>query len=149
MPQRISLEALAALPTVSALNVSRGGDQVAFYADWTGRFELYTLNLKTREQRQVTDGQAPKAIRAGFVWATDDSRIFLSRDQDGDERQALFTLALASGEVTALQHAPQSMDYAVDAHPDGTRLLVNSTRGGQMNVQVYDLEKEERRPGRC
>lgn len=142
MPQRISLEALAALPTVSALNVSRGGDQVAFYADWTGRFELYTLNLTTREQRQVTDGQAPKAIRAGFVWAADDSRIFLSRDQDGDERQALFTLALASGEVTALQHAPQSMDYAVDAHPDGTRLLVNSTRGGQMNVQVYDLEKE-------
>ena len=142
MSPRISLEALAALPTVAALNVSHGGDQLAFYADWTGRFELYTLNLKTHERRQVTDGQVPKALRAGFVWAADDARLFFSRDHNGDERQALFDLALASGEVTALQHAPQSMDYAVDAHPGGTRLLVNSTRGGQMNVHVYDLTQE-------
>ncbi|CAM4131494.1 alpha/beta hydrolase family protein [Deinococcus marmoris] len=142
MSQRISLEALAALPTVAALNVSRGGDQVAFYADWTGRFELYTLNLETRQRRQITDGQAPKAIRAGFVWAADDSRIFLSRDQNGDERQALFDLNLESGEIRALQHEAQSMDYAVAAHPDGKCLLVNSTRGGQMNVHVYDLSKE-------
>lgn len=141
MQERISLEALAALPTVAALNVSHSGEQVAFYADWTGRFELYTLDLATRERRQVTDGQAPKAVRAGFVWAADDSRIYFSRDQNGDERQALFDLNLASGEVNALQHAPQSMDYAVAAHPDGQRLLVNSTRGGQMNVYVYDLTK--------
>ncbi len=142
MSQRISLDALAALPTVSTLNVSHGGEQVAFYADWTGRFELYTLNLNTRARRQVTDGQAPKAVRAGFVWAADDSRLFFSRDHNGDERQALFDLNLASGETRALQHDPQSMDYAVAAHPDGTRLLVNSTRGGQMNVHVYDLSKE-------
>ncbi|WP_245593131.1 TolB family protein [Deinococcus frigens] len=142
MSQRISLEALAALPTVAALNVSRGGDQVAFYADWTGRFELYTLNLETRQRRQLTDGQAPKAIRAGFVWAADDSRIFFSRDHNGDERQALFDLNLESGEAKALQHDPQSMDYVADAHPDGQRLLINSTRGGQMNVHVYDLSKE-------
>jgi dipeptidyl aminopeptidase/acylaminoacyl peptidase len=142
MSQRISLEALAALPTVSTLNVSHSGEQVAFYADWTGRFELYTLDLNTRERRQLTDGQAPKAVRAGFTWSADDTRLFFSRDHNGDERQALFDLNLASGDVKALQHAPQSMDYALAAHPDGTRLLVNSTRGGQMNVHVYDLEKE-------
>jgi len=140
--QRISLEALAALPMVVMLNVSHSGQQVAFYADWTGRFELYTLDLTTRERRQMTDGQAPKAIRAGFVWSADDTSIVFSRDQQGDERQALFGLNLASGEVQALDHAPQSMDYAVAAHPDGQRLLVNSTRGGQMNVHVYDLTRE-------
>ncbi|WP_241191370.1 TolB family protein [Deinococcus psychrotolerans] len=142
MQERLSLEALAALPTVAALNISHSGDQVAFYADWTGHFELYTLDLATRERRQVTDGQAPKAVRAGFVWSADDSRLLFSRDHNGDERQALFDLNLASGDVSVLQHAPQSMDYAVDAHPDGQRLLVNSTRGGQMNVHVYNLSKE-------
>ncbi|AZI45035.1 S9 family peptidase (plasmid) [Deinococcus psychrotolerans] len=142
MQERISLEALAALPTVAALNISHSGQQVAFYADWTGRFELCTLDLATRERRQVTDGQAPKAVRAGFVWSADDASLMFSRDHNGDERQALFDLNLASGEVKALQHAPQSMDYAVAAHPDGQRLLVNSTRGGQMNVHVYDLTKE-------
>ncbi len=138
MSPRLSLEALAALPTVAALNVSHGGTRVAFYADWTGRFELYTVDLRTRERRQVTDGQAPKAVRAGFVWSADDARIIFSRDRDGDERQALFDLNLESGEIRALQHDPQSMDYVVAAHPDGQRLLVNSTRGGQMNVHVYD-----------
>ena len=108
MAQRISLEALAALPTVVMLNVSHSGEQVAFYADWTGRFELYTLDLATRERRQVTDGQAPKAIRSGFVWSADDARILFSRDHNGDERQALFDLNLATAQVNALYHAPQS-----------------------------------------
>lgn len=67
MPERISLEALAALPSVQGVTVSHAGDQVAFYADWTDRFELYVQNLRTGERRQLTDGQAPKAIRAGFV----------------------------------------------------------------------------------
>ena len=142
MAQQISLEALAALPTVVMLNVSHSGDQVAFYADWTGRFELYTLDLATHERRQVTDGQAPKAIRAGFVWSANDAHILFSRDHNGDERQALFDLNLVTAEVDALHHVPESMDYVVAAHPDGQRLLVNSTRGGQMNVHVYDLTRE-------
>lgn len=142
MPERIPLEALTGLPTVAALTVSHSGEEVAFYADWTGRFELYVLNLHARERRQVTNGEAPKGIRAGFVWSRDDTRILFSRDHDGDERQALFEVTLASGEVRPLHHSPESMDYAVGAHPDGRRLLVNSTRGGQMNVHVYDLTRE-------
>jgi len=142
MPGRISLEALAALPTTTALTVSHSGEQAAFYADWTGRFELYVMNLHTGERRQVTDGQAPKALRAGFVWSRDDRKIIFSRDENGDERQALFELTLNTGKVRPLHHAPGSMDYAADTHPDGQRLLVNSTRGGQMNVHVYDLAAE-------
>ncbi|BDP42562.1 peptidase S9 [Deinococcus aetherius] len=142
MSERIPLETLTALPTVAALSVSHGGEEVAFYADWTGRFELYVLKLRTRERRQVTNGEAPKGIRAGFVWSHDDTRILFSRDEGGDERQALFEVTVAPGEVRPLQHSPGSMDYAVDAHPDGRRLLVNSTRGGQMNVHVYDLTRE-------
>lgn len=142
MTNRISLEELAALPTVTALTVSHSGNLVAFYADWTGRFELYTRDLRSGEQRQLTDGQAPKALRAGFVWSPDDQFIYFSKDHDGDERQALHQLNVASGEVRALQHDPKSMDYAADVHPNGQTLLVDSTRGGQMNVHLYDLGKE-------
>lgn len=35
------------------------------------------------------------------------------------------------------------MDYAVEVHPDGSPLLVNSTRGGQMNIHLYDLTRED------
>ncbi len=142
MPERISLEALAALPSVQGVTVSHAGDQMAFYADWTGRFELYVQDLRSGERRQLTDGQAPKAVRAGFVWRRDDRRIYFSRDENGDERQAMFELDVKGGGVRALQHDPQSMDYVVDVHPDGGRLLVNSTRGGMMNVHLYDLTRE-------
>ncbi|MFC4640228.1 S9 family peptidase [Deinococcus hohokamensis] len=47
-----------------------------------------------------------------------------------------------TGRIRALHHAPQSMDYVVDSHPAGKRLLVNSTRGGMMNVHQYDLTSD-------
>ncbi|ACO45040.1 S9 family peptidase [Deinococcus deserti] len=137
MTERLPLEALAALPTVTALLVSNSGNHIAFYADWTGRFELYVQDLRSGERRQLTNGEAPKAVRAAFIWSHDDAHLYFSRDENGDERQALFELEVASGKVRALQHDPQSMDYAADVHPDG-RLLVNSTRGGMMNVHIYD-----------
>ena len=142
MTERLTPEALAALPTVTFPSVSHQGDQVAFYADWTGRFELYVLDLRTGHRRQVTDGQAPTAPRGGYVWSHDDTRLYFCRDEDGNERQALFELTLATGGVRALSHAPESMDYAAEVRPDGSQLLVNSTRGGQMNVHVYDLARD-------
>lgn len=58
MTEHLTPEVLAALPTVSYPRVSHLGDQAAFYVDWTGRFELYVLDLGTGHRRQVTDGQA-------------------------------------------------------------------------------------------
>ncbi|MFC4640229.1 TolB family protein [Deinococcus hohokamensis] len=84
MSERIPLETLAALPSVLSPTVSHAGDQVAFYADWTGRFELYVQHLQTGARRQLTNGEAPKAIRAGFVWGRDDQHLYFSRDENGD-----------------------------------------------------------------
>ncbi len=137
--ERIPLEELAKLPTVLGVRASQEGQHAAFYWDVSGRYELYALNLTTGERRQLTHGEAPKSPRAGFVWSPDGSRIAFSRDTDGDERQALFVLDVASGTVRAAQHAEGSMDYAVEFHPDGRSLLVNSTRGGQLNVYRLDL----------
>ncbi|PYE56456.1 S9 family peptidase [Deinococcus yavapaiensis] len=112
---------------------------MAFYWDKTGRFELYVMNLRSRELRQVTNGEAPKAPRANFVWSADDRALIFSKDRDGDERQALFVANVETGEVRALQHDETAMDYAYDAHSDGRRILVNSTREGQLAVYTYDL----------
>ncbi|WP_288403572.1 alpha/beta fold hydrolase [uncultured Deinococcus sp.] len=138
----IHLEDLVALPLTFGLTVSHGGDQAAFYSNTTGRFELYALDLRTRERRRLSDGQVARSPNAGFVWGRGDRALYFSRDRDGDERQALFELEVGPGTVRALDHAPQSMDYVKDTHPDGRGLLVSSTRGGQMNVYAYDLSRE-------
>lgn len=140
--RRIRLEDLVALPLTFGLTVSHGGDQAAFYGNATGRFELYALDLRTREVRRLSDGQVSRSPNAGFVWGRGDRALYFSRDQDGDERQALFELEVGQGTVRALDHAPQSMDYVNDTHPDGQTLLVSSTRGGQMNVYAYVLSRQ-------
>ncbi|WP_045233804.1 S9 family peptidase [Deinococcus pimensis] len=139
--ERLPLEELASLPTVAAVTVSPDGERAAFYWDRTGRFELYVLDLRSGEVRQVTHGEAPRHLMAGFVWTRAGDAVVFSRDNDGDERQALHHLDLASGSVRTLDHAPGSMDYAVDVQPDGARVLVNSTRAGQMNVFAHDLTR--------
>lgn len=138
----IPLEDLARLPSTALVTVSPDGERLAYYSDTSGRFELYAVELRGRAVRQLTQGEAPKALRAGFVWSRDSRRIFFSRDENGDERQALFEVDLDGGRVRPLQHDPGAMDYAADVHPDGERLLVNSTRGGQMNVHEYRLGAE-------
>lgn len=139
--ERLPLEELASLPTVAAVTVSHDGERVAFYWDRTGRYELYVLDLRTRDVRQVTHGDAPRHLMAGFVWTPDGQGIVFSKDHNGDERQALHHLDVSTRAVRTLDHAPGSMDYAVEVHPDGQRVLVNSTRAGQMNVFSHDLAR--------
>lgn len=141
MPTPLPLEELVTLPITMGLTVSPDGEQVAYYDNRSGRMELCTLHLRTRERRQHTSEQAPATPRSAPVWSADSRELFLAWDHDGNERTALHVLSLDTGEVRALHHQPGSMDFPVHAHPDGTRLLVNSTRGGQMNVWQYDLTR--------
>jgi dipeptidyl aminopeptidase/acylaminoacyl peptidase len=140
---QIPIEELARLPSFAFVTPSRAGDKIAFYWDKTGRFELYLLDLKTRETTQLTDGQAPKGLRAGLVWTRDDAAIVFARDKDGDEQNNLFLLDRESGEVRQLTDDPRTQEYAGDVHPDNGRMAVMSNRAGQMNVFTLDLETRE------
>ena len=60
---RIPLEELCKLPSFFLPVVSWKGDQVAFYWDKTGRMELHVLDLRTKQVRQVSHGETPRALR--------------------------------------------------------------------------------------
>ncbi len=136
---RIRIEELFGLPTIPIIRPSWRGDRAAFYWDRTGRFELYVIDLKTRELRQVSNGQVPRHIRSDFVWTRDDDSIIFARDNDGDERHDLFRITLDSGDVTRLNHDPKTEDHPIEVAPDNRRLAVASNRAGQMNVFALDL----------
>src|SRR3712207_3122072 len=129
--EQIPLEELASLPTFAFVTPSYSGDQIAFYWDKTGRFELYTMDLRTREVRQLTHGEAPKGLRAGLQWTRDDAAIIFVRDKDGDEQDNLFYLDRESGQVRQLNDDPRTQEYAGQVRPDHTRLSVMPNRAGQ------------------
>ncbi len=136
---QIPLEELARLPKVMFATPSWSGNSVAYFSDRSGRFELYLMDLSTREIRQLTDGEAPRGVRAGFVWSRDDQFIVFCKDRDGDEQHNLFRLRVTTGAVEQLNNDPHSQEYAIEVSPDNARLLVASNRLGQMNLYEFSL----------
>lgn len=139
---RIPLEELAKLPSFAAVTPSWDGQKLAFYWDKTGRYELYTMDLHSREVKKLTDGQAPRQLRAGFVWTRDDAEIIFAKDKDGDEQNNLFKLHVATASVVQMNNSPKTQEYTGPVHPDNTRMAVMSNRAGQMNVFALDLKHE-------
>ena len=136
----IPLEELARLPKFAFVTASHDGDKVAFYYDITGHFELYRLDLETRDLEQLTHGEAPRGLRAGFSWTRDGQAIVFAKDREGDEHNDLHLLDLPSGKVVQLSNDPGTQEYAGEVHPDNRTLAVMSNRGGQMNLHAFDLQ---------
>jgi dipeptidyl aminopeptidase/acylaminoacyl peptidase len=139
---RIPLEELCRLPSFYLPVVSWAGHSVAFYWDRTGRMELYTMDLSTKEVRQVSHGEVPRALRTGFVWSRDDRFIVFGKDDAGNEQHDLFKIEVVTGEVTQLTNDPAAEEHAFQFSPDDAWLTVTTNkrlpeapeRPGQMNL---------------
>jgi len=66
---RIQLEDLMRLPSVYFPTVSNNGRRMAFYWDKSGHIELYIIDLPNGEPQQISKGNVPKSLRAGFIWS--------------------------------------------------------------------------------
>jgi dipeptidyl aminopeptidase/acylaminoacyl peptidase len=139
---RIPLEELCRLPSFYLPAVSWNGDRVAFYWDKSGRMELHVMDLATRETRQVSHGEVPRALRTGFVWDRADHGIVFAKDADGTEQHDLYRIDVDTGAVTQLTSDPTAQEYVGQFSPDDARLTVLTNkrqpaapdRPGQLNL---------------
>ena len=138
-----TLEELAKLPNFYCPSVSYKKDKVAFYYDQTGRLELYVMDLKTKKITQVTDGEAPKSLRAGFEWSRNDKYIIFCKDKDGNEQHDLYKFDLESHTCTQLTDIPTSQEYIGESSPDGKWFTMMSNRNGQLNLYKIDPQTKE------
>jgi len=139
---RIPLEELCRLPSFYLPAVSWKGDRVAFYWDKTGRMELHVMDLATRETRQVSHGEVPRALRAGFVWDRADRGIVFAKDSGGTEQHDLYRIDVETGSVTQLTNDPTAQEYVGQFSPDDQWLTIltnkkhpaSPDRPGQLNL---------------
>ena len=134
MPSRIPLAELARLPSFYLPTASWSGDKIAFYWDKTGRMELYVLDLRTREVHQVSHGEVPRTLRAGFAWDRTDASIVFAKDQDGNEQHDLYAINAKTSAVKQLTHDPTCQEYVGEFSPDNQWLTVVTNKRGQLNV---------------
>ncbi len=137
------LEKLNRMPRFYLTKLNHAKDKMAFYWDKTGRLELYVMDIKTHNYRQISNGDIPRTIRAGYVWTRDDKSIVFARDVNGDEQHNLYSIEIETGDVTQITDTPKFQEYAIDTSPDGTYLLFSSTRNGQVNLFKYNLKTAE------
>ncbi|HUQ42261.1 MAG TPA: S9 family peptidase [Candidatus Limnocylindrales bacterium] len=125
---RIQLEELCRLPSFFLPAVSWKRDRVAFYWDKTGRMELHVMDLATKEIRQISHGEVPTALRAGFAWSRDDKSIVFAKDAGGNEQHDLYKIDVATSKVTQLTNDPAAQEYVVQFSPDDTWITVMSNK---------------------
>lgn len=127
-PPRIPLEELCRLPSFYLPTVSWRGDRVAFYWDKTGRMELHVMDLRTRQTRQVSHGEVPRALRAGFAWDRADRAIVFAKDTGGTEQHDLYRIDVDSGAVTQLTSDPAAQEYVAQFSPDDAWVTVMTNK---------------------
>jgi dipeptidyl aminopeptidase/acylaminoacyl peptidase len=151
---RIPLEELCRLPSFHLPVVSWKGDRVAFYWDKSGRMELHVMDLATRETRQVSHGEVPRALRAGFAWDRADKGIVFAKDTGGTEQHDLYRIDVATGVVTQLTSDPTAQEYVAQLSPDDRWLTVLTNkrhpatpdRPGQLNLWKMRADGSEYAP---
>ena len=135
------LRELAELPTFSSPRVSPDGETVALYYDVTGRNELHLFDPEDGSLTQLSDGEVPRSVRAGFEWDPDGSRLFYHRDEGGDEQHDVWAMSLDGESVPVVEMDGQIRLH--DVSEDGETLLLGSSRDGQMNLYRHDLPSGE------
>ncbi len=143
MPHRIPLEELAKLPSFYLPTVSWKRDKIAFYWDKTGRIELYLMDLTARKPQQLSHGEVPRALRAGFVWDRNDQTIIFAKDKDGNEQHDLYQIDVQTSTVKQLTEDPKCQEYPVEVSPDNKWLAVLSNKHGQLNLYKMKLDGSE------
>src|SRR6056297_214402 len=137
------LRELAKLPTIASPRVSPDGETIALYYDVTGRNELHLLDAADGSLEQLSDGDVPRSVRAGFEWDPSGDRLFYHRDEDGDEQHDVWAMSLDGESEPVVEMEGQV--YLLDVGEDGETLLFGSNRDGQMNLYRHDLPSGETR----
>jgi len=153
-PRRIPLEELCRLPSFFLPTLSWAGTKLAFYWDKTGRLELYVMDLRSREVRQISHGEVPRDLRAGFIWDRTDSSIIFAKDANGNEQHDLYRIDLETSSVTQITSDASAQEYPGEYSPDNAWMTVVSNkshpdapeRPGQLNLWKMRPDGSEYQP---
>jgi dipeptidyl aminopeptidase/acylaminoacyl peptidase len=140
---QIDLTALVNLSSSYGDQLSHDRRSLAYFDNRSGRHELCVTDVETRASRRVTDGQLPATPRSGLVWLRDNRHVVYGKDASGNEQADLYSLDTQTLETRQLTHLATAQDIAIEAHPDGERLLVLSSRSGQMQLHWLNLQTLE------
>lgn len=143
----LELEKLVGLPQYKMPVLSHDRQKVAFYWDATGRNELYVADLSRPKPRQVSHGEAPRALRTWPLWDRQGESIFFGKDAQGNENHDLYRIWLKDGRTERLTEDTTSEKHPLDVSPDGRWLLWAGNAAGKQGRRQVNLWRLDLRGG--
>jgi dipeptidyl aminopeptidase/acylaminoacyl peptidase len=115
-------------------SVGPDGDRLSFLMDTTGVPQVWTLDEPGGwpEQRTFFDDRVTFAS-----WSPERPELLVGRDRGGDERETLYRLDAATGEVVDLTQHPDAKHWFGGWSPDGDRFAFASNRRHGAVFDVY------------
>jgi len=135
------LRELAKLPQMASPKVSPDGETIALYYNISGRNEIHLLDPDTGDLEQLSDGQVPRSVKAGFEWSVEGDRLFYHDDEGGNEQHDVYAMDM-DGETEAIVEMEGQIRLQ-SVGDDGETLIFGSSAGGQMNLYRHDLPSGE------
>lgn len=139
MSDGISVAELASLPTFYAPVANDSGDEVAVFYDGSGQMELYTLDVETGDQTQISDGNVPNDLKYPPRFGPEGDLLYFHADEGGDEQNDVLAMDRSGSVTPVVENDSQVIlaDISVD-----DRLLYASDEGSQMNLYVRNPDGE-------
>lgn len=134
----LDLETLLKVPFVDpdlGFDISPDGSQVVFSWNQTGRWDIYTLELKRKSSPcKITHG---KGAKFAPHWSPNGQLLAYALDLDGSENYDIYVSHPDSGEHRNLTpDTPDAISPLFDWSPDGQQIAFCSDRGGCFDTYV-------------
>lgn len=142
MTRRIPLEDFFRKPQLAMLRLSPSGEYLAYLAPWERRLNVHVRNLRTGEERRVTNATA-RDIQ-GFCFVSG-RRILYVQDTAGDENTRLFAVDIDGAnakELTPFEGVKASLVDDLEDLDDIVLIQMN-----QRDAEVFDVLRLDTRTG--
>lgn len=133
------IEELLTIPRFSSLRINHAKNQLAFYYNISGQTEIYSLDLSSHQLTKITEKHISNSMKEPFIWSGDDAKVIYCKDSKGDEKYNIYCLNIKTREEIQLTDKAYHDQIVCDASIDGNYISYVSTRVGQLNVYIIDI----------
>jgi TolB protein len=130
---------LAAAGPAGATFAGKNG-RIAFSANLHGTYQVFTMNGRGENLRQVTHLKHAPETNQMPSWSPDGTSLVFSSGMSGDSE--IYSINADGTDLMQITHSPDTFDEIPSYSPDGTRIVFARTSDQTGNFQIWTMNAD-------